>query len=113
MTAQIWLIRHGETEWSRTGRHTGRTDVPLTEAGVAAAARLAPRVSTLSPGLVLCSPLQRARDTARLAGLTPDSCTDDLLEWDYGAWEGPHDGRDPPRSRRPRLAHLGSRRATR
>lgn len=88
MTAQIWLIRHGETEWSRTGRHTGRTDVPLTEAGVAAAARLAPQVSTVSPGLVLCSPLQRARDTARLAGLTPDSSTDDLLEWDYGAWEG-------------------------
>lgn len=88
MSSQIWLIRHGETEWSRTGRHTGRTDLPLTEPGAAVAARLAPAVSRLDRGLVLCSPLLRARDTARLAGLTPDDLDPDLLEWDYGAWEG-------------------------
>lgn len=88
MTSQIWLIRHGETEWSRTGRHTGRTDIPLTEAGAATAARLTASVSRLTPGLVLCSPLSRARETARLAGLTPDAYDDDLLEWDYGSWEG-------------------------
>lgn len=88
MAAQIWLIRHGETQWSLDGRHTGRTDIPLTEAGAAAAARLAPAVARIDAGLVLCSPLTRARDTARLAGLTPDAVDDDLLEWDYGAWEG-------------------------
>lgn len=88
VAAQIWLIRHGETQWSLDGRHTGRTDIPLTEAGVAAAARLAPAVSRIDAGLVLSSPLTRARDTARLAGLTPDDVDDDLLEWDYGAWEG-------------------------
>lgn len=86
--AQIWLIRHGETEWSRDGRHTGRTDIPLTEAGSATAARLAPAVSRLTPGLVLTSPLTRARATAQLAGLIPDDTDPDLLEWDYGAWEG-------------------------
>lgn len=88
MAARIWLIRHGETEWSREGRHTGRTDLPLTAAGEQAALALRPVTSSLQPGLVLCSPLQRARDTARLAGLTPDAYVDDLLEWDYGAWEG-------------------------
>jgi broad specificity phosphatase PhoE len=85
--SQIWLLRHGETEWSRAGRHTGRTDVPLTEQGRRNAEAAQPRVAALSPGLVLCSPLSRAQDTARLAGLTPE-VTDDLLEWDYGAWEG-------------------------
>lgn len=84
----IWLIRHGETEWSRTGRHTGRTDVPLTALGEANARAIAPQVALIDSGLVLCSPLTRAQDTARLAGLTPDAITDDLLEWDYGAWEG-------------------------
>jgi broad specificity phosphatase PhoE len=84
----IWLIRHGETEWSRTGRHTGRTDVPLTAQGRSNAAALRPRLAALSPGLILCSPLSRARDTAQLAGLVPDAATEDLAEWDYGAWEG-------------------------
>ena len=84
----IWLLRHGETEWSRTGRHTGRTDIPLTSQGEANASALRDEVSRLRPGLVLCSPLGRARDTARLAGLAPDRYVDDLLEWDYGAWEG-------------------------
>lgn len=84
----MWLIRHGETEWSRAGRHTGRTDLPLTPAGEAAADALAPQVAGLSPGLVLCSPLLRARETAARAGLAVDDVTVDLCEWDYGAWEG-------------------------
>lgn len=88
MSARIWLIRHGETEWSRSGRHTGRTDLPLTESGQAAAREARERVSALDPALVLCSPLARARQTAELAGLVPDSLDDDLQEWDYGAWEG-------------------------
>lgn len=83
----IWLIRHGETEWSISGRHTGRTDLPLTAAGLARAATLAPRVAGIDAGLVLASPLQRARDTAEAAGLAPE-LDDDLVEWDYGAWEG-------------------------
>lgn len=87
MTA-IWLIRHGETEWSRTGRHTGRTDVPLTANGRAKAEALSGQVESLHPGLVLTSPLARARDTARLAGLVTDDVDEDLCEWDYGAWEG-------------------------
>ena len=88
MTARIWLVRHGETEWSRDGRHTGRTDVPLTAVGEQQADAVAPELAGVDAGLVLCSPLARARETARRAGLTPDSLTDDLLEWDYGAWEG-------------------------
>jgi probable phosphoglycerate mutase len=83
----IWLIRHGETEWSRTGRHTGRTDVPLTDEGRERAAALAPRVAGIDAGLVLSSPLHRARDTAAAAGLSPE-IDPDLVEWDYGAWEG-------------------------
>lgn len=90
--ARLVLLRHGETEWSRTGRHTGRTDIPLTEAGreraTAAGRLLRQRFGSRPPGLVLCSPLSRARDTAALAGLRPDAYVDDLLEWDYGAWEG-------------------------
>ena len=88
MTARIWLLRHGETEWSRDGRHTGRTDVPLTDVGREQAAAVRADLAAVTPGLVLCSPLSRARETARLAGLEPDDLTDDLLEWDYGAWEG-------------------------
>jgi broad specificity phosphatase PhoE len=85
--ARVWLIRHGQTEWAAAGRHTGRTDIPLTSVGEGQAAALAPFVSTLSSGLQLCSPLSRARDTARLAGLDAQEDAD-LLEWDYGAWEG-------------------------
>lgn len=81
------LIRHGETEWSRDGRHTGRTDLPLTPAGERGARALAPALATRSFGLVLSSPLQRARRTARLAGL--DAEVEPLLvEWDYGEYEG-------------------------
>ena len=84
----IWLIRHGETQWSRSGQHTGRTDIPLTAQGERNADAVRAELAGMTPGLVLCSPLSRARETARRAGLTPDDITDDLLEWDYGAWEG-------------------------
>lgn len=83
----IVLIRHGETQWSRDGRHTGRTDLPLTEAGERAARTLAPLLPD-AVDLVLCSPLQRAQRTAELAGLTVTAIDPDLVEWDYGAWEG-------------------------
>ena len=84
----IWLIRHGETQWSRSGQHTGRTDIPLTAQGERNADAVRDELAGMTPGLVLCSPLSRARETARRAGVTPDDITDDLLEWDYGAWEG-------------------------
>jgi len=85
--AQIVLIRHGETEWSLSGQHTGRTDIPLTAAGQERADRLRPAIAHHDFGLELCSPLTRARDTAQRAGLRPE-VDPDLLEWDYGAWEG-------------------------
>jgi probable phosphoglycerate mutase len=85
---ELFLLRHGETEWSRSGRHTGRTDIPLTKEGRLRAAQVAPLISAVNFGLVLCSPLSRARDTADLAGLHPDAYDDDLLEWDYGQYEG-------------------------
>lgn len=84
----VWLFRHGQTEWSANGRHTGRTDIPLTADGEAQARALAPVVASLDLGLVLCSPRARARCTADLAGLVPYEVTDDLREWDYGAFEG-------------------------
>ena len=88
MDSTIWLIRHGETEWSRTGRHTGSTDVPLTAHGEQEADQIRHELRGITPALVLCSPMQRARETARRAGLVPDEVIDDLREWDYGAWEG-------------------------
>jgi broad specificity phosphatase PhoE len=86
--ARIWLIRHGETEWSRAGRHTGSTDLPLTQQGEQEADAVRDELTDVTPGLVLCSPMRRALDTARRAGLDPDETIDDLREWDYGAWEG-------------------------
>jgi broad specificity phosphatase PhoE len=86
--AQLWLIRHGETEWSRSGRHTGTTDLPLTEHGEAQGHALRPLLADLEPALVLCSPRLRARRTAELAGLTIDQIEPDLAEWDYGQYEG-------------------------
>ena len=88
-TQEVWLVRHAETEWSRSGRHTGRTDVPLTDAGRARARELGARLGEHDFALVLASPLDRARETARLAGLG-DRCEirEDLLEWDYGEYEG-------------------------
>jgi probable phosphoglycerate mutase len=86
-TGRILVVRHGETQWSREGRHTGRTDVPLTALGEQRATALAATVGAWRPALVLSSPLRRARRTAELAGLTPES-DPDLLEWDYGDYEG-------------------------
>ena len=85
---RILLLRHGETEWSRDGRHTGRTDLPLTSRGEAQARAAGGVLAPYAPTLVLTSPLQRARRTAELAGLRVDGTDDDLREWDYGDVEG-------------------------
>jgi probable phosphoglycerate mutase len=86
---RLWLVRHGETEWARLGRHTGHTDIPLTEAGRAQAASLAPRLAGLTFAAVLSSPLERASETARLSGFGDGLGLDpDLREWDYGDDEG-------------------------
>jgi broad specificity phosphatase PhoE len=82
------LLRHGETEWSRDGRHTGRTDVPLTPRGEAAAASLAPMLARMDIVAVFTSPASRAVRTAELAGLTNTKPDPDLWEWDYGGYEG-------------------------
>src|SRR5215510_3231588 len=84
----LWLVRHGETEWSRTGRHTGRTDVPLTKWGRAQALAVARKLVGHEFAHVLSSPLSRALDTAHLAGYEHPDTLDDLMEWDYGADEG-------------------------
>lgn len=85
---EIWLIRHGETEWSRTGQHTGLTDLPLTDEGRRQAERLLPKLARETFDLVLTSPLQRARTTAKLAGFPAAEPCPHLLEWDYGDFEG-------------------------
>jgi broad specificity phosphatase PhoE len=84
----IWIVRHGATEWSEQMRHTGRTDVALTDAGRRGAAGLCRPLARACFGTVLTSPLSRARDTARLAGFADAVVDDDLLEWDYGDYEG-------------------------
>jgi probable phosphoglycerate mutase len=98
VSGRLLLVRHGQTEWSRTGRHTGRTDVPLTAEGEEQARALRGWAAGLRPRRVLVSPLQRARRTAELAGLTDgvDGAAEgagvvvdgDLQEWDYGGYEG-------------------------
>ncbi len=85
---ELILLRHGETEWSRTGRHTGRTDVTLTARGEAAAAALAPALARRQIRAAFASPARRAVRTAELAGLTDARPDPDLREWDYGGYEG-------------------------
>ena len=87
MPSEIWLVRHGETEWSRSGQHTSRTDLPLTPEGERQAASLKRMLAGQSFPLVLSSPMKRAVDTCRLVGLMPD-LSHDLVEWDYGDYEG-------------------------
>ncbi len=83
------LVRHGETAWTITGQHTGRTDIPLTERGRAAARDLAPLAAKATLALVLTSPLRRARETCELAGLGAQARLEpDLVEWHYGEYEG-------------------------
>jgi broad specificity phosphatase PhoE len=86
---EIWLIRHGQTEWSASGQHTGRTDIPLTEIGREQAAALGDALARRPFALVLTSPMSRARDTCALAGYGDVAVvTDGLREWDYGDYEG-------------------------
>jgi len=86
---RIYLIRHGETAWSLSGQHTGRTDLPLTPAGEAEAATLASRLAGIHFDQVYSSPRQRAQRTCELAGLAAGMLIEsDLAEWDYGAYEG-------------------------
>ena len=89
---RVRLLRHGETEWSVSGQHTSRTDIPLTDRGRVGAEQIGELGRTLlggrRPALVLSSPRRRARDTAELAGLPVDRIDDRLVEWDYGEYEG-------------------------
>jgi broad specificity phosphatase PhoE len=88
MADEIWLLRHAETEWSKSGKHTGRTDVALTGEGRRVARALRDRMASHEFAAVLSSPLSRARETADLAGLEVTGVRDDLREWDYGEYEG-------------------------
>jgi broad specificity phosphatase PhoE len=89
MADQIFVVRHGATEWSKSGQHTSRTDLPLLEEGREQAAKVGRELAGVQFDLVLCSPLLRARETCRLAGFgdVAEIC-DDLHEWDYGEYEG-------------------------
>jgi broad specificity phosphatase PhoE len=85
---EVWLVRHGQTEWSANGRHTGRTDIELTSDGEAQAQALIAAMERIAFDLVLCSPRRRAQRTAVLAGLSGVETDEDLQEWDYGDLEG-------------------------
>lgn len=85
---ELWIVRHGETEWSATGRHTGTTDIPLTSHGEQVARSLVPRLSGTEFSQVLTSPRRRAAHTAELAGFEHAEIDADLVEWDYGIYEG-------------------------
>ena len=84
----LWVVRHGQTEWSVAGRHTSTTDLPLLPEGEEAARGLAPRLAGTAFGLVLTSPRLRARRTAALAGFPEAEVDEDLVEWAYGDYEG-------------------------
>lgn len=84
----VWIVRHGQTEWSLSGQHTGSTDIPLTAEGEVEAEALGTWAATVHPDLVLCSPRTRAQRTAMLAGFSLFRVTDDLQEWNYGKFEG-------------------------
>ncbi|EGG44601.1 MULTISPECIES: histidine phosphatase family protein [Streptomyces] len=84
----LLLVRHGETEWSRSGKHTGSSDIPLTDTGREQARRLAPLVASHRIAKAFVSPLQRARETALLAGVPDAQVEEELREWDYGGYEG-------------------------
>src|SRR5580704_10030202 len=89
MPVKIYVVRHGETEWSLSGQHTGSTDIPLTGHGEEEARRLAPHLSCIRFSAALCSPRQRAKKTCELAGLGALAQVEpDLAEWDYGDYEG-------------------------
>jgi broad specificity phosphatase PhoE len=84
---RLTVVRHGETEWSRDGKHTGRTDIPLTDEGRTTAAKLAQALRDRTYAMVLTSPMARARDTAAIAGFPEAVVDEDLREWDYGDYE--------------------------
>ena len=86
---ELWLVRHGETEWSRSGQHTGRTDIPLTDVGRERAVKLRDYLAGRPFDLVLVSPMQRAQETCAIAGYGDVAVVDEgLREWDYGVYEG-------------------------
>jgi probable phosphoglycerate mutase len=86
--SELWLVRHGETEWSRSGQHTSTSEIPLTGAGEAAARVIGERLAGTTFDLVLTSPRERARRTAQLAGFPDAEVDEDLAEWAYGQYEG-------------------------
>lgn len=87
-TTELWMVRHGETEWSASGKHTSVTDLPLTPAGDEEARRIGERLAGVHFDLVLTSPRLRARRTAELAGFADAEVVEDLVEWAYGDYEG-------------------------